>query len=114
MEIKIIIFWLLILAMAAPSFIFGFVKIISKKDKVELFQRLGYPMWFMKLVGFGEIATAIGLLIEPTRLIAIILSSVILIGAVLSHVRAREPKEALAPAIVLVHLAIIFAFTFFI
>ncbi|MFN8890628.1 MAG: DoxX family protein, partial [Cyclobacteriaceae bacterium] len=66
------------------------------------------------LVGFGEVAITIGLLFEPTRMIAIVLSSIILIGAVVSHVRAREPKEAMAPAIVLVHLAIIFVFTFFI
>jgi uncharacterized membrane protein YphA (DoxX/SURF4 family) len=114
MEIKIILFWLLLLTMAAPSLIFGIAKIISKKDKIELFQRLGYPMWFMKLVGLGEVATAIGLLFEPTRTIAILLSAIILIGAVLSHVRAREPKEAVAPAFVLAHLAIIFASTFFI
>lgn len=114
MEIKIILFWLILLAMATPSLIFGFAKIIRKKDKVELFQRLGYPMWFMIAVGLGEVFTTIGLLFEPTRLIAILLSAIILIGAIFSHVRAREPKEAMAPAIVLVHLAIIFAFTFFI
>jgi uncharacterized membrane protein YphA (DoxX/SURF4 family) len=114
MEIKIIIFWLLLLAMAVPSLIFGFAKVIRKKDKVELFQRFGYPIWFMIAIGLGEVVTAIGLLFEPTRLIATLLSAIILIGAIFSHVRAREPKEAMAPAIVLVHLSIIFAFTFFI
>ncbi|MFY8036900.1 MAG: DoxX family protein [Cyclobacteriaceae bacterium] len=114
MEIKIILFWVVLLAMAAPSFIFGFAKIIRKKDKVELFQRLGYPVWFMIAVGLGEVASAIGLLFEPTRTIAIVLSATIVVGAIFSHVRAREPKEAVAPAIVLVHLAVIYVFTFFI
>lgn len=114
MEIKLIIFWVLLIAMAAPSFFFGFTKVISRHDKVELFNRLGYPLWFMKLVGFGEIITAVGLLLEPTRLIAIGISAIILMGAVFSHIRAKEPKEAIPPAIVFVHLTSIYIFTFYI
>ena len=113
MEIKLIIFWVLLIAMAAPSFFFGFTKVIGKQDKVELFNRLGYPIWFMKLVGIGEITIAIGLLLEPTRFIAIGLSAIILTGAVFSHFRAKEPKEAIPPAIVFLHLTTIYIFTFF-
>jgi hypothetical protein len=113
METKLIIFWVLLIAMAAPSFIFGFTKVIGKQDKVELFNRLGYPIWFMKLVGFGEIVTALGLFFEPTRMIAIALSATILLGAIFSHVRAKEPKEAIPPAIVFLHLTTIYIFTFF-
>lgn len=114
MEIKLIIFWVVLIAMAAPSFFFGFTKVISRQDKVELFNRLGYPLWFMRLVGIGEIVTAIGLLLEPTRLIAIGLSVIILMGAVFSHIRANEPKEAIPPAIVFLHLTTIYIFTFFV
>ena len=114
MEIKLIIFWVLLIAIAAPSFFFGFTKVISKQDKVELFNRLGYPLWFMKWVGFGEMATAIGLLLNPTRFIAIGLSAIILIGAIFSHGRAKEQKEASPPAIVFLHLSVIYIFTFFI
>jgi uncharacterized membrane protein YphA (DoxX/SURF4 family) len=113
MEIKLIVFWVLLIAMAAPSFFFGFTKVISRQDKVELFNRLGYPLWFMKLVGIGEMATAIGLLLESTRMFAIGLSAIILIGAVSSHIRAKEPKEATPPGIVFLHLATIYIFTFF-
>jgi len=113
MEIKLIIFWVLLIAMVAPSFFFGFTKVISRQDKVELFNRLGYPLWFMKLVGISEIVTSIGLLLEPTRFIAISLSAIILIGAIFSHVRAKEPKEAIPPAIVFLHLTAIYIFTFF-
>ena len=114
MEIKLIIFWVLLIAMAAPSFFFGFTKVVSRQDKVELFHRLGYPLWFMRLVGIGEIVTAIGLLLEPTRLLAIGLSAIILIGAVFSHIRAKEPKEAIPPSFVFVHLTAICIFTFYI
>ncbi len=111
MEIKLIIFWVLLITMAAPSFYFGFTKVISKQDKAELFKRLGYPIWFMKWVGVGEMATALGLLFEPTRMIAIALSATILLGAIFSHVRAKEPKEAISPAIVFLHLSAIYIFT---
>lgn len=113
MEIKVIVFWVLLIAMAGPFFFFGFAKVVSKPDKVELFNRLGYPIWFMKLIGFGELAAAVCLLFPPTQPFSIGLSAIILVGAIGSHIRAKEPKEAMAPTFVFLHLVAIYIFTFF-
>ena len=113
MEIKTIIFWILLVVMAAPSFYFGLAKILGKAQKVDLFKRLGYPLWFMKLIGLGEVATAIGLLFDQTRIMAIAISAIILVGAILSHLRVQEKKQAMEPTFVLILLSIIFVFTQF-
>jgi uncharacterized membrane protein YphA (DoxX/SURF4 family) len=113
MEIKVIVFWVLLIAMAGPFLFFGFAKVVGKPDKVELFNRLGYPIWFMKLIGFSELAAAVCLLFPPTRPFSIGLSAIILVGAIVSHIRAKEPKEAMAPTFVFLHLVAIYIFTFF-
>ncbi|MFM8849736.1 MAG: DoxX family protein [Cytophagales bacterium] len=114
MEIKTILFWLLLIAMAAPSVYFGYTKLVGLADKVALFKRFGYPIWFMKLVGLGEVAAGIGLLFAQTRLLAIGALALILIGAIGSHVRAKDPsKEVMSPVFVFIHLIVIFIFTLF-
>lgn len=67
MEISTILFWLLLVAMAMPSVYFGYTKLIGQADKVSLFKRFGYPLWFVKLVGLGEATAGIGLLFAPMR-----------------------------------------------
>jgi hypothetical protein len=112
MEIKTILFWLLLMAMAVPSLYFGYTKLVSQKDKIELFTRLGYPLWFMKLVGLGEVFSAIGLLFPQTRLLAIGITATILLGAIFSHIRAKDNlKEVMPPVFVFLHLTVIFILT---
>ena len=113
MEIKTIIFWILLVAMAAPSFYFGLAKILGKAEKADLFNRLGYSLWFMKLIGLGEMATAIGLLFDQTRMISIATLAIILVGAIISHLRVQEKKQAMEPTYILILLSIIFVFTQF-
>jgi putative oxidoreductase len=114
METKTILFWLLLIAMAAPSLYFGYTKLVTQKDKVDLFNRLGYPIWFMKVVGLGEVIGAITLLLEQTRIAGIVFIGIILLGAIFSHIRAKDPsKEVMTPVFVFVHLTIISVFTLF-
>ena len=114
MEIKTIIFWVLLIAMAIPSFYFGVRKLINQKEKVDLFTRLGYTLWFMKLIGLAEVIGALGLLFTQTRMLAIAAIAIILIGAIFSHIRAKDnSKEVMPPVFVLIHLIVIFGFTQF-
>ena len=109
MEIKTIIYWILLVGMALPSFYFGYAKVVSQPDKITLFKRLGYSTFFMKLVGLGEVMSSIGLFFEPTRIFAIGISATILLGAIFSHVRVKDPiKEVMAPVIVFIHLTAIY------
>jgi len=114
MEIKTLFFWILLVAMALPSIYFGYTKLVSQRDKVELFHRLGYPVWFMQVVGLAEVVGAIMLLLSPTRMGGIGILAIILAGAIFSHWRAKDPtKELMTPVFVSIHLAIIFVFTQF-
>lgn len=114
MEISTILFWLLLVAMAMPSVYFGYTKLIGQADKVALFKRFGYPLWFMKLVGLGEATAGVGLLFAPMRHIAIGILAIILVGAIVSHLRAKDSfNEVMKPVFVFIHLTIIFIFTIF-
>ena len=109
METRMIIYWILLVGMALPSFYFGYTKVVSYPEKVTLFNRLGYSTFFMKLVGLGEVVSSVGLFFEPTRMFAIGISATILLGAIFSHVRVKDPtKEVMAPVIVFAHLTVIF------
>ncbi|MFM7853083.1 MAG: DoxX family protein [Flammeovirgaceae bacterium] len=114
MEIKTIIYWVLVAAMALPSFYFGFAKVRNQPDKVTLFRRLGYSTFFMKWVGACEMVSAVALFFDFTRMFAIAVSAIILLGAIFSHLRAKDTaKEVMAPVIVFFHLTAIFILSIF-
>jgi putative oxidoreductase len=111
MEIKTIIFWVLLIAFVLPTYYFGYTKLVGKKDKVESFLKWGYSLWFMKLLGAIEILADSFLLFSQTRLLGMIILGAILMGAVFTHIKNRDNKAELMPPIfVAIHLAVIFVF----
>jgi len=113
MEIKTIIFWVLMAAYIIPGFIFGYQKLIGEKQKVIDFDRWGYPLWFMRLLGLAEIVGCILMLFNITRLYGIAIFPIILGGAVYTHVKNHDPKkDTMTPIFVGLHLVVIFLFTF--
>ena len=112
MEIKTIVFWVLMAAFIIPSFIFGYQKLIGQKQKAEQFNRFGYPLWFMRIIGLAEIIGCFLLLIHETRNIGVMIFAIIFAGAIYTHIKQKDPKkETMAPVIVLIHLLAIFLFT---
>ena len=115
MEIKIILFWVLIAAYVIHGFIFGIQKLFGQKQKIEHFERWGYPLWFMRLLGLAEIAACGLMLFGQTRMYGIAIFPIILLGAVYTHLKFKEPKkETMTPVFVGIHLLAIFLFTFWI
>jgi putative oxidoreductase len=115
MEIKTIIFWILIVAYVVPGFIFGFKKLVGHKDAVAHFKDWGYPLWFMHLLGLAEIAGSSLMLFGPTRMYGIAVFPIILTGAIYTNVKFNEPKkEVMMPIFVSLHLVAIFLFTFWV
>jgi putative oxidoreductase len=109
MEIKTIVFWVLLLAFVLPTYYFGYTKLVAKKDKVESFVRWGYSILFMKLLGLVEIIAGTLLFFPATRYIGMAVIAVILVGAVFTHLKDKEQrKEVMAPVFVGIHLLIIF------
>ncbi len=86
MEIKTIIFWVLIAACIIPGVIFGFKKLSGHPDSEAYFKRWGYPLWFMHVLGFTEIACSILIVISATRIYAIGIFGILVIGAFYTHV----------------------------
>lgn len=64
------------------------------------FARWGYPAWFQWLCGALELLSAALLLGQRTRVVGLTLAGAIMIGALFTLVRNREPFRHLAPALV--------------
>jgi putative oxidoreductase len=112
MEAKAIILDVLMAVYVVPAFIFGTKKLIGLREPVAHFKRWGYPLWGMHLLGFAEIACGVLLFIAPARIYAIVIYSVIIAGALYTHIKANDPKKVvMKPIFVGLHLLIIFLFT---
>ncbi len=108
MDIKTIIFWILLLVFVAPGFYFGYAKAIATPDKIVHFKRLGISVFWMRLLGVAEILSGIALFFPATRLWGMIGWAVILLGANYYNISRKEPKEELyASAGVLALLGVI-------
>jgi putative oxidoreductase len=93
MEIKTIIFWVLVALLAVPSFYFGYLKLTENPTKITQFKAWGFPMWFMRVLGLVEILSTISLAFPETRLYGIISWVIILTGAIYVNLKNREPKS---------------------
>ena len=72
----------------------------------EKFVEWGYPSWFRFVVGSGELVGAILLTIPRRRFLGAALLSVILVGAVVTHVVNQDPLgESLAAPVTLALVA---------
>ena len=113
MEIKTIIFWVLVAACIIPGVIFGFKKLSGHADSEAYFKRWGYPLWFMHVLGFTEIACSILMVISATRIYAIGIFGILVIGAFYTHVKYKDSKkDVIKPIVVGGLLAVIFFLTF--
>ena len=109
MDIKTILLWVCIIVFALPALFFGFQKVKQNPELLTNFTRWGYPKLFMILLGATEIVTAIGLFFSPTRLSAIYVYGIILVGAIFTHLKAKDKiKDVIAPVFVSVLLAVIY------
>ena len=115
MEIKTIIFWVLIAANIIPGVIFGFKKLSGHPDSEAYFERWGYPLWFMHVLGFTEVACSILLVFSATRIYAICIFATLVVGAFYTHVKYKDSKkDVIKQVFVGMLLAVIFSFTFWI
>jgi hypothetical protein len=77
------------------------------------FARWGYPAWFQLLCGALELSSAALLVGRQTRVLGLALAGAIMIGALFTLLRNREPFGHLAPALVfsaLIVVTVVFRF----
>ncbi|AWN47711.1 DoxX family protein [Methylobacterium terrae] len=80
------------------------MKFAALPFEVEGFARFGYPLWFMYGVGAAQALGAALLWGRGTRAHGALLLAVIMVGAVVSHLRAGDPPAMAVPALVLLGL----------
>tara|TARA_B110000467_G_C18320032_1_gene484471 strand:- start:259 stop:630 length:372 start_codon:yes stop_codon:yes gene_type:complete len=77
-------------------------RVVNAKSLKEEFNVYGLPSWFIYLIGFLKITLAglliIGLWIESLNLYASGLMILLMIGAILMHVKVRDPLKKSTPA----------------
>lgn len=77
----------------------GVVNLLRRGAPKRDFARWGYPAWFQLLCGALELSSAALLLGQQTRVPGLALAGAIMIGAIYTLLRNREPFGHLAPAL---------------
>ncbi|RMH40794.1 MAG: DoxX family protein [Deltaproteobacteria bacterium] len=92
-------------ALAAAAFVAaGALKLVGADFEVEAFRNWGYPAWFRIAVGLVEVAAGIALLIPRVATAAAAALSLIMVGAIGTHVAYGEWAQALVPVVFLAAL----------
>ena len=95
----------------AVLFLFaGGSKLLNPDAHAEDFAHWGYPLWFLYVTGIIEVGSAVGLLIPVARLYAILMLSITMVGASITHLRAGEMGAFPVP-LVLLFLLLVLAWT---
>ncbi len=91
----------------------GSMTVAGRKMFVENFRRFGYPQWFRIVTGSLEVLGGLGLLIGIWLPWLAALASagltLVMLGAVVTEVRTREPLQKIVLPIVMGALAIVVA-----
>ena len=93
----------------------GSMTVAGMRTYVENFRRFGYPQWFRSVIGALEVLGGLGLLIGVWLTWLAALASLgltlVMLGAVVTLVRARESWQKLILPVVLGGVAIVIVFS---
>jgi putative oxidoreductase len=110
---------LIIIAQVVLGLLFvliGSMTVAGMNMFVENFRHFGYPQWFRIVTGSLEVLGGIGLLIGIWLPWLATLAStglaLVMLGAVLTHLRTRDPLQKIALPMVLGALAIVVAVSY--
>lgn len=94
----------------------GSMTVAGRKMFVENFRRFGYPQWFRVVTGSLEVLGGLGLLLGIWLPWLAALASaglaLVMLGAVSTHLRIREPLQKIALPIVMGALAVVVAVSY--
>ncbi len=96
--------------------VIGSMTVAGRKLCVENFRRFGYPQWFRVVTGSLEVLGGLGLLIgiwlPELAALASAGLTLVMLGAVVTEVRTREPLQKIALPIVMGALAIVISMSY--
>jgi hypothetical protein len=78
----------------------GAVNLAGRGAVKRDFARWGYPAWFRLLCGALELLSSALLVAQQTRVVGLTLAGAIMIGALFTLLRNREPLLHLSPALI--------------
>ena len=91
----------------------GSMTVAGMKMFVENFRRFGYPQWFRIVTGslevFGGLGLLIGIWLPWLAALASAGLALVMLGAVSTHLRIREPLQKIALPVVMGALAVVVA-----
>lgn len=79
----------------------GGAKLMGSASQVENFAQWGYPLWFLYVTGMIEAGGGISLFLPKTQWYGIVVLSVTMVGAALTHLRAGEMGAVPVPLVLL-------------
>jgi putative oxidoreductase len=101
---KTIALWTVSILLAALFLVAGGPKLLQPDKVKPMFVQYGYAAWFATFIGSCEVLGAIGLLIPRLAGLAAAGLSIIMMGAVYTHVSHQEYTHAITPVVLLVLL----------
>ena len=87
--------------LGAMFIIAGGAKLMGEHSQVEHFEQWGYPLWFLYLTGLIEVGGGLCLFIPKAQFYGIVVLSITMVGAALTHLRAHEMSAFPVPLVLL-------------
>lgn len=101
-----IVYWVATIWLALGMLSTGIVQLIHLKEETEMMTKLGYPLYFLTILGFWKILGVIAILIPRFPLLkewAYAGFFFSMSGAIVSHLASGDgPKDSFGPALLLV------------
>ncbi len=102
---RMIIIWIVTVLLLLGFGGAGLAKVMGAEPMVQPLASYGLPMWFITLLGVGEVVGAIGLLVRPVSSLAALGLAAIAFGAIVNHA-VNPPITMAIPAIILLVLSL--------
>jgi len=107
---RTIIYWIVTVWLALGMISTGIVQLMKTKEEVDMMHLLGYPLYFLTIIGIWKIAGVIAVLIPRFPLLkewAYAGFFFAMSGAVLSHLAAGDEAKTLFGPVLLIVLTIV-------
>ena len=105
-----IIYWISTIWLALGMLSSGIVQLLKMKEEVDMFTHLGYPMYFLTILGIWKILGVVALLILRFPLLkewAYAGFFLAMSGAVFSHIASGNSVKEIFPPLLLLILAVV-------
>lgn len=105
-----IIYWVATIWLALGMIAGGVQQVLHTRNFVDMFNHLGYPLYFLYILGVWKILGIIALLIPGYKLVkewAYAGFFFAMSGAVLSHIALGDPAISILPALFLLLLTVV-------